>query len=104
MVNGDWILLDNANLCSPSVLDRINSILEPERKLYLNESGTDRIIEANDEFRIIMAYDVNRGGEISRAMRNRSIEICILNQVILIMLLYFLLLFKYVIRLKILEV
>ena len=29
IVNGGWVLMDNANLCNPTVLDRLNPLLEP---------------------------------------------------------------------------
>lgn len=33
------MLLDNANLCNPTVLDRLNPLLEPGGVLFLNECG-----------------------------------------------------------------
>lgn len=39
MKSGDWILVDNVNLCSSSVLDRLNPLLEPNGCLLLNERG-----------------------------------------------------------------
>ena len=37
---GKWIILENANLANPSVLDRLNSLLEIDtRALSLNEQG-----------------------------------------------------------------
>lgn len=29
IAHGGWVLLDNANLCNPTVLDRLNPLLEP---------------------------------------------------------------------------
>lgn len=29
IVHGGWVLMDNANLCNPTVLDRLNPLLEP---------------------------------------------------------------------------
>jgi midasin len=29
IASGGWVLLDNANLCNPTVLDRLNPLLEP---------------------------------------------------------------------------
>ncbi|KAJ2339118.1 AAA ATPase midasin, partial [Coemansia sp. RSA 2673] len=49
LIHGHWLLIDRANLCSASVLDRLNGLLEPNGVLSL-----------------------------SRAMRNRGIEICVL--------------------------
>lgn len=79
MEKGKWLVLDNANLCSASVLDRLNSLLErPDGFLSINEhSGPDgepRIIRPHPDFRIFLTMDP-RYGELSRAMRNRSVEI-----------------------------
>ncbi|KAE9976099.1 hypothetical protein EG328_002315 [Venturia inaequalis] len=79
--HGDWLVLDNANLCSSSVLDRLNSLLEPSGYLSLNEhpmeNGQARIVRPHPNFRIFLTVDP-RNGELSRAMRNRAIEIFLL--------------------------
>jgi midasin len=37
---GHWISLDNANLCNPSILDRLNGLLEEGNgTLSMNEQG-----------------------------------------------------------------
>ena len=58
---GHWVLLDNANLCNPTVLDRLNPLLEPEGSLLLNEAGTKegqpRILRAHPSFRLFLAMD-----------------------------------------------
>ncbi|CCJ30509.1 unnamed protein product [Pneumocystis jirovecii] len=76
--NGEWLLLDNVNLCNSSVLDRLNSLMEPEGKLILNErsslDGKPFIINSHPNFRIILTMDP-ANGELSRAMRNRCVEI-----------------------------
>lgn len=79
MEKGKWLVLDNANLCSASVLDRLNSLLErPDGFLSINEhtgpDGEPRIIKPHPDFRIFLTMDP-RYGELSRAMRNRSVEI-----------------------------
>ncbi|KAJ4418163.1 AAA ATPase midasin [Gnomoniopsis sp. IMI 355080] len=79
MESGKWLVLDNANLCNASVLDRLNSLLErPDGFLSINEhSGPDgepRIIKPHPDFRIFLTMDP-RYGELSRAMRNRSVEV-----------------------------
>ncbi|RMZ67921.1 midasin (AAA ATPase) [Pyrenophora seminiperda CCB06] len=78
---GRWLVLDNANLCSSAVLDRLNSLLEPNGYLSINEhataDGEARIIRPHPEFRIFMTMDA-KYGELSRAMRNRAVEICLL--------------------------
>ncbi|RKF71778.1 Huge dynein-related AAA-type ATPase [Golovinomyces cichoracearum] len=75
---GDWLILDNANLCSSSVLDRLNSLLEPNGFLCINEhcgpDGKPRVIKPHPNFRIFMTMDP-KFGELSRSMRNRTLEI-----------------------------
>ena len=75
---GRWLILDNANLCSPSVLDRLNSLLEPNGFLSINEhrkpDGSADIVRPHPAFRLFMTMDP-RHGELSRAMRNRSVEL-----------------------------
>ncbi|KAM0819051.1 putative Midasin [Seiridium cardinale] len=75
---GQWLVLDNANLCSASVLDRLNGLLEPNGSLIINEhcgpDGEPRVIQPHPDFRIFLTMDP-RYGELSRAMRNRAIEI-----------------------------
>ncbi|KZM18978.1 ATPase [Ascochyta rabiei] len=79
---GKWLVLDNANLCSSAVLDRLNSLLEPNGYLSINEhstaDGEARIVRPHPGFRIFMTMDP-RFGELSRAMRNRAVEICLLD-------------------------
>ncbi|ORX92053.1 hypothetical protein BCR34DRAFT_608897 [Clohesyomyces aquaticus] len=78
---GDWLVLDNANLCSSAVLDRLNSLLEPGGYLSINEhstaDGEARDVRPHKNFRIFMTVDP-RYGELSRAMRNRGVEIYLL--------------------------
>jgi midasin len=81
MKNGDWLLIEDANLCSPSVLDRLNSLFEPGGRLQLAErgpvNGEIQIIFPHPNFRLVMTLDP-RHGELSRAMRNRGIEIALI--------------------------
>jgi midasin len=78
MQQGQWVVLDNANLCSPSVLDRLNSLLEPNGLLSINEhsnaDGTPRVIKPHSNFKVFLTVDP-RFGELSRAMRNRAVEL-----------------------------
>ncbi|CAO1619537.1 unnamed protein product [Parajaminaea phylloscopi] len=80
MQEGRWLLLDDANLCSASVLDRLNSLFEPGGELVLSERGVVDgeipVIKAHKDFRLFMAVDPQHG-ELSRAMRNRGLEIYI---------------------------
>ncbi|KAF8630919.1 hypothetical protein AX17_005277 [Amanita inopinata Kibby_2008] len=81
MKNGYWLLLDNANLCNPSVLDRLNSLCEPGGFLTLSERGfvgeNVQTIKPHPNFRLFMTVDPQYG-ELSRAMRNRGIEIALI--------------------------
>lgn len=76
--NGDWLVLDNANLCSAAVLDRLNSLLERNGSLLVNEcaqdDGSPREVKPHANFRLFLTIDP-RFGELSRAMRNRAVEV-----------------------------
>ncbi|PWN31683.1 uncharacterized protein FA14DRAFT_162613 [Meira miltonrushii] len=85
MRKGQWLLMDEANLCPASVLDRLNSLLEPGGSIVLSERGvisTGRagetsaieIVKPHPDFRIFFAIDP-KYGELSRAMRNRGMEL-----------------------------
>ncbi|RLW12433.1 hypothetical protein DV515_00000890 [Chloebia gouldiae] len=78
--SGDWLLMDNVNFCNPSVLDRLNALLEPGGVLTMSErgviDGTIPTIAPHPNFRLFLSMDPVHG-EISRAMRNRGIEIYI---------------------------
>lgn len=85
MRKGQWLLMDEANLCSASVLDRLNSLLEPGGSIVLSERGvisTGRtgetsaieVVKPHPGFRIFFAIDP-KFGELSRAMRNRGMEL-----------------------------
>uniref|UniRef100_A0A3Q2XAQ5 Midasin AAA ATPase 1 n=1 Tax=Hippocampus comes TaxID=109280 RepID=A0A3Q2XAQ5_HIPCM len=80
MQAGDWLLMDNANFCSASVLDRLNALLEPSGSLTINERGVIDgkipIITPHPNFRLFLTMDPVHG-ELSRAMRNRGVEIYI---------------------------
>ena len=79
--DGHWLLIDNVNLCTSSVLDRLNALLEPGGVLTLSERGVIDgeipTVRPHPEFRLFLALDP-RHGEISRAMRNRGVEIYLL--------------------------
>lgn len=82
MSAGDLLLLDEVSLADDSVLERLNSVLEPGRTLVLAEKGGTDIDEAtlvaNDNFHVVAT--MNPGGdfgkkELSPALRNRFTEI-----------------------------
>ena len=57
---GDWLLIDDANFCSPSVLDRLNALLEPHGVLSVTERGLidGKIVEIkpHPNFRLIERF------------------------------------------------
>lgn len=77
MMEGSWLLLDNVNLTSAAVLDRLNGLLEPNGVLSIPERGEICEIRPHPNFRIFFTMDP-KYGEISRAMRNRGVEIYLL--------------------------
>ncbi|ESP03977.1 hypothetical protein LOTGIDRAFT_156579 [Lottia gigantea] len=84
LISGHWLLIDNVNFCSASVLDRLNALLEPGGVLSVNERGVIDgqipTIKPHPNFRLFLAMD-SKYGEISRAMRNRGVEIYIPGEV-----------------------
>ena len=78
MTRGSWLVLDNANTCSASVLDRHNCLLEEGGTLVVSEKGVlvGQVVTAprHKNFRVFLLYDPMRG-EISRATRNRAVEV-----------------------------
>ena len=78
MTRGSWLVLDNANTCSSRVLDRLNCLLEEGGKLVVSERGVlgGQVVTVprHENFRVFLLYDPMRG-EISRAMRNRAVEV-----------------------------
>lgn len=85
MRNGDVFLADEISLADDSVLERLNSLLEPERTLLIAEKGVDlndannsETIVANEKF--VFISTMNPSGdfgkkELSPALRNRFTEI-----------------------------
>jgi midasin len=76
MKHGDIILIDELNLAEDSVLERLNSVLEPSRSVTLAEKGGNsaEVIVAHPDFRVIAT--MNPGGdygkkELSPALSNR---------------------------------
>lgn len=60
------------------MLDRLNSLLERGGKLYIYEQGKQEIreVDIDPNFRIFLSYDCSFG-EISRAIRNRCLEVSV---------------------------
>eukprot|EP01105_Mastigella_eilhardi_P023687 TRINITY_DN6020_c0_g1_i2.p1 TRINITY_DN6020_c0_g1~~TRINITY_DN6020_c0_g1_i2.p1 ORF type:complete len:5426 (+),score=1513.70 TRINITY_DN6020_c0_g1_i2:922-16278(+) len=82
---GDWLLIDNVNFCNPTVLDRLNPVLEPHGVLSVNErgllDGKIKAIAPHRNFRLFFVMNP-ANGEISRAMRNRGVELFLSEPVI----------------------
>lgn len=77
LMEGSWLLLDNVNLTSAAVLDRLNGLLEPNGVLSIPERGEISEIKPHPNFRVFFTMDP-KYGEISRAMRNRGVELFLL--------------------------
>ncbi|KAL9235481.1 hypothetical protein vseg_010237 [Gypsophila vaccaria] len=79
--NGEWIVLEDANLCNPTVLDRINSLAESNGSITVNECGNvdgkPLVLFPHPNFRMFLTVNPSRG-DVSRAMRNRGIEIVVM--------------------------
>lgn len=81
MRQGGDILIDEISLAEDSVLERLNSVLEPERSLLLSENSSfdhSDVLYAHKSFRIFAT--MNPSGdfgkkELSTALRNRFLEI-----------------------------
>ena len=85
MVDGSVFLIDEISLAEDGVLERLNSVLESDRCLYLMEQSDlrqdikgVRSILGHSEFQIVAT--MNPGGdfgkrELSPALRNRLVEI-----------------------------
>jgi midasin len=82
MRSGDTFLLDEISLADDSVLERLNSVLEPARNIVLAERGGFDVehaeVTADPEFKLLAT--MNPGGdygkkELSPALRNRFTEI-----------------------------
>jgi midasin len=79
MKEGTYFLLDEISLADDSVLERLNSVLEPHRSLLLAEKGVeDSFVTATDGFQFFAT--MNPGGdfgkkELSPALRNRFTEV-----------------------------
>lgn len=80
ITRGRWLLIENAHICNASVLDRLNSLLEPDGSLTVTERGVidgeSVVLRPHANFRLILSTNM-MNKEISRAMRNRGVVISI---------------------------
>ncbi|XP_030368948.1 midasin [Scaptodrosophila lebanonensis] len=78
---GQHILLEHVNLCSSAVLDRLNPVFEPQGSLLIAEKGIStndsaEVVQKSQNFRAFLTIDP-KNGELSRAMRNRCVELAV---------------------------
>ena len=71
MREGSVFLIDEISLADDSVLERLNSVLEPERSLLLAERGSGEgeeqeiaVIKAQEAFRVVST--MNPGGDFGK--------------------------------------
>lgn len=79
MKKGQWLVLDEVNLADPAVLEKLNSLLDPDRAIVLDEHEGEKVV-AHSNFRVFATMNPptsEYGGrkELSPAMRNRFTEI-----------------------------
>lgn len=79
MKKGQWLVLDEINLADPAVLERLNSLLDPDRALVLTEHEGEKV-EAHANFRVFATMNpatAEYAGrkDLSPAMRNRFTEL-----------------------------
>ena len=86
ITDGEWAVFENANICNPSILDRLNPLLEEgNQTMVINEQGlndstqTLRTVKAHESFRAIFVLSqkslVEQGRDVSRALRNRCVQL-----------------------------
>ncbi|OAF71458.1 hypothetical protein A3Q56_00777 [Intoshia linei] len=73
---GKWIVVENINCASSAILDRLNGLLEFNGVMSMTESHAkdEHILKPHKDFRIMATMNL-KFGFVSRAMRNRCIEI-----------------------------
>lgn len=80
MQEGAVFLIDEISLAEDSVLERLNSVLEPTRSILLPEKGSQDLEEIVAKEGFLIIGTMNPGGdfgkkELSPALRNRFTEI-----------------------------
>ncbi|UKJ88720.2 hypothetical protein MACJ_001965 [Theileria orientalis] len=73
--SGDWLLINDIHLVSSSLLDRLNSLLEPSRDMNLNECGYNRKIEVSKDLRIFFTVHEDHIDRLTDSFLNRCIQI-----------------------------
>lgn len=79
LTEGHWVLVDHVNFCNPSVLDRLNALLEPQGKMAVNECGLVdgelRIVDPHPNFRLFLVYDPEFGEVSNPATLSRVLAV-----------------------------
>src|SRR5690242_139816 len=60
MKNGDWVLLDEMNLASQSVLEGLNAVLDHRGEVYISE--LDQTFHKHQDFRVFAAQNPHHQG------------------------------------------
>jgi midasin len=73
--NGWWVILDELNLAQSDVLEVLNRLLDDNKEIYLPQN--DELVKAHEDFRLFATQNIEYSGRkgISKAFRNRFIEI-----------------------------
>lgn len=59
---GEWLVLDDANSCTPAVFDKLNSLLEPQGTLYVDgDPHGNTLRSAKHGFLLILQLDPRKG-------------------------------------------
>uniref|UniRef100_A0A915DGN9 Midasin n=1 Tax=Ditylenchus dipsaci TaxID=166011 RepID=A0A915DGN9_9BILA len=78
MKDGRKLLIDEISLAPDSVLERLNSLLEPERSILPMDGVNSEIVKASADFQILATMnpgDDHGKKELSKALRNRFLEV-----------------------------
>ncbi|VTZ66448.1 dynein-related AAA-type ATPase, putative [Plasmodium chabaudi chabaudi] len=72
---GHWVLLKHLHHSTPSLLDRLNSLFEENGYILLHEFGKKKKIRPHKNFQIFLTLSSEEHYKISKALRNRCLEI-----------------------------
>ncbi|ETB59795.1 hypothetical protein YYC_03183 [Plasmodium yoelii 17X] len=72
---GHWVLLKHLHHSTPSLLDRLNSLFEENGYILLHEFGKKKKIKPHKNFQIFLTLSSEEHYKISKALRNRCLEI-----------------------------
>ncbi|KAI3381642.1 hypothetical protein SNEBB_009765 [Seison nebaliae] len=74
---GGWVIMEHANLCSPSFIDRLNSLFETKGELIINENIGTYSIRAHSNFHLFLLIhpDARNDKQLSAPLISRSIQL-----------------------------